>query len=86
VLQNLEVAAPPLLGALHEMCGWMGEGTEADGAAADPRLLRLANGEGGGEEEEKETAAAASEPLGLRAARRRLARRLAEARGVGTRV
>ena len=76
VLQNLEVAAPPLLGALHAMCNWAGE--EGDGGSA--RLLRLAGGEGEGEGE-GESATAMEEPAGVRAARRRLARKVAEARG-----
>lgn len=67
VLQNLEVPPPPLLEALRDMCGLLQE--EGEGGKA--RVVKVAEGEEGEQEE----------AMGLRAARRWLARRLAAAWG-----
>lgn len=74
VLQNLDVPAPPLLQPLHDMCAAAGG---EDGDNNDNLLRVLADGGGLQQEEGGE----GGEPMGLRAARRCLARRLAEARG-----
>lgn len=77
MLQNLDVPAPPLLHPLHDMCAAAG-GEDGDNNNDNTLLRVLASG--GGQQEEEE--GGEGEPMGLRAARRCLARRLAEARGL----